>query len=172
MHKSFAAGRLLLQAKNGLVQRLAILVDKLLSNSAVSWRSLLHVAKSASALQIGSYAVFWTKSEGGKWIKASQGKLPDKLCQGDKALADCLAGCGFALVDAPPHIVAAAEQRVNHAASITPGHIRTAVRKSKAFQQALKTGALQERLKVIQLPEDASFTRLTCILLEVICFSC
>ena len=97
---------------------------------------------------MGFYAVFWTKSEGGKWMKASQGKLPDKLCQEDKALADCLASCGFALIDAPPHIVTAASDRISQAASVTPGHIRTAVRKTKTFQEALKTGTLQERLKV------------------------
>lgn len=97
---------------------------------------------------MASYAVFWTKAEGGKWIKGSQGKLPDKLCQEDKALADCLAGCDFPLIDAPPHIVAAAEQRISQASCVTPGHIRSAIHKKNTFQQALKIGSLEDQLKV------------------------
>lgn len=95
-------------------------------------------------------SVFRTAAEGGKWIRMSQGKLPDRLCREDKALADSLAGCQYPIISAPDHIVAAAQQRLPNAATVTPGHIRTAIRKSPAFQQALQAGPQEERLQASQ----------------------
>ena len=100
---------------------------------------------------MSSFAVFWTKADGGKWIKSSEGKLPDKLCQKDKALAECLTDCNFPLIDAPSHIVAAAEQRISEAGCITPSRIRTAIRKPAGLRLALKTGSLDARLKASSL---------------------
>lgn len=100
------------------------------------------------ALQMAGFTVFWTTADGGKWIKLSQGKLPDQKCQDDKALADCLATCGYPVIEAPPHIVAAAKERMPNAGTISPAHIRTAIRKNQGFQEGLRAGSLEQRLEV------------------------
>ena len=106
-------------------------------------------------MQMVNCSVFWAAAEGGKWIKASQGKLPDKLCQEDTTLADCLAACQYPLISAPAHIVAAVRERLPNAVSVSPGHIRTAIRKNAAFQSAMKAGPLEQRLKASLLVQAA-----------------
>ena len=100
-------------------------------------------------------AVFWTDADGGKWIKGSQGKLPDKLCLDDKQLASCLTGCSYPLIDCPAEIVHAAETRLPNASTISPGRIRTAIRKNVGFQQGLKAGSQAQQWQVqMSLPRD------------------
>ena len=106
------------------------------------------VFDSQMVLQLANFAVFWTKANGGKWIKLSQGKLPDQKCQDNRGLADCLASCGYVINDAPAHIVAAAKERIPAAGTVTPAHIRTAIRKTSLFQQGLKSGSIEQRLQV------------------------
>jgi len=78
----------------------------------------------------------------------AQARLPDHLCQENKDLSTCLAECGMAIVDAPRDIVAAVTEKCPTAKSVTPGRIRTAIRKTTGFQEALKNKPLEARKKV------------------------
>lgn len=48
-------------------------------------------------------------------------------------------------------IIKACQEKLPNAATITPGHIRTAIRKNAAFQQGLKSGTLEQRLQARSL---------------------
>jgi len=77
-----------------------------------------------------------------------QAWLPDAPCQQSRELADCLAACNVAVVDAPERIVAAVLEKCPGAKTVTPGRIRTAIRKTKGFQEALEGKPLEARKQV------------------------
>ena len=68
--------------------------------------------------------------------------------QQNKELAACLADCGVAVVDAPEAIVSAVLEECPGAKTVTPGRIRTAIRRTKGFQETLKDMALEARKQV------------------------
>ena len=99
------------------------------------------------AVQLADKPVFWTKADGGRWLDLKEVRLPDWACQESPALAACLAAGGYAVVSAPPEVVAVVRELCPTAKIVTPSRIRSTLR-AKGFQAVLNSGSTQQQMQV------------------------